>query len=175
MNSAIVNPTPPSQPAPCRCRHVVSAGAAASPLRTASQAAIVTPSGLPTASPSTIPSDTGPASSASASAWKGTPAFASANSGITTNATHGRSACSIRRAGARTPSQARSSECTASSRCAASSAASNCSRTSSLRARKSARSIRARAGIAVASSRPAIVACTPEWKNSTQRIAPNIA
>jgi hypothetical protein len=58
MNSAIVQPIPPSAPAPPIERHVTPCGRLATPRRTTAQAESVIPTGFPTTSPSAMPSAT---------------------------------------------------------------------------------------------------------------------
>ncbi len=94
MNRDIVNPMPPSQLTPRSMRQLTPSGSVAIRMRTASHAASEMPSGLPSTRPTTIPASTvaeGPLDTAPPIR---TPAFASAKSGTTRNATGVPSACS---------------------------------------------------------------------------------
>ncbi len=141
------------------------------------------PTGLPTSSPKKMPRVTGCTSSAATSSpTRRRLAFASANSGSTTKVVNGCSACSMRCNG-----EAMNAEhlpisyawlcCTSSSStCAAGSSADSMALSRSrLKFTKSSAGIFARVGIVNATSTPAIVACTPEFRKQNHTATPTSA
>ena len=104
MNSDTVKPIPPSAATPGSCRRVIPSGSAPAPLRSAATVVPAMPASLPTTRPATIAQASVLVSaSPRMPPRKLTPAFASANSGTTTNALTGCRACSRSRSSSRPP------------------------------------------------------------------------
>ena len=87
MKIEIVNPMPPSMPAPIRWRQRTSVGSVQMPIVTAMADTSATPRGLPITRPRITPKLFGPVSSSAQFVPKTIPVLASANSGNTKKAT----------------------------------------------------------------------------------------
>ena len=90
----MVKPMPPKKDTPRICHQFTPRGIVAIPVRTAIQLNRVIPMGLPTTSPSTMPSATGWVKTFINLSPKTTPAFERANIGIMAKATQGCRLCS---------------------------------------------------------------------------------
>jgi hypothetical protein len=172
MKSAIVKPMPASSPPPATAVQPTPSGRRASPPRTAPQPNSTIPSGLPSTRPSATAIATGePRSRAS----NGTPALASAKTGITPKLTHGCSVDSRYSSGETSSRVARRSVWTRDVRSGRWMDARRRKRCAARSAKRSERSSPryACAGVMRPRITPAMVACTPDCSNAIQISTPS--